>query len=138
MRGGHQTIPPRTNPSNISTPPLERRTTLFIADDPGVPVAKLALADGINATLLHTWIGKQQRQSLAAISSRGSVATPSPFIPVVSINAQRSPITALQAMCFRVVVSAAPSFSSSREYSCANSLTLTSILLARTSTPLSP
>ncbi|MDH1381239.1 transposase [Comamonas aquatica] len=74
--------------------PQAKRELIEASMQPGVSVAKLALAHGINANLLRTWIGKQQRQSLAANSSRGSAATPSPFVPVVPIKAQRSPITA--------------------------------------------
>ena len=60
---------------------------------PGISVAKLALAHGINANLLRTWMSKHQRQSLPGNSLRPSAATPAPFIPVVPVSACRSPIT---------------------------------------------
>lgn len=60
---------------------------------PGVSVAKLALAHGVNANLLRTWMTKHQRQSLAGGSVRPSAAAPAPFIPVVPVGAHRSPIT---------------------------------------------
>ena len=60
---------------------------------PGVSVAKLALAHGINANLLRTWMTKHQRQSLAGGSEQTSVAARSPFIPVAPVSACRSPIT---------------------------------------------
>ena len=62
---------------------------------PGVSVAKLALAHGINANLLRTWMTKHQRQLLAGGSLRPSSSTPAPFIPVVPVSAHRSPITPL-------------------------------------------
>ena len=74
--------------------PQAKRELIEASLQPGVSVAKLALAHGVNANLLRTWIGKHQRQLLAANSSRTTATTPSPFIPVVSIKAQRSPITA--------------------------------------------
>ena len=60
---------------------------------PGVSVAKLALAHGINANLLRTWMIKHQRQLLVGGSLQRSGATPAPFIPVVPVSAHRSPIT---------------------------------------------
>jgi transposase len=60
---------------------------------PGVSVAKLALAHGVNANLLRTWMTKHQRQSLAGGSLQRSGAAPTPFIPVVPVSAHRSPIT---------------------------------------------
>jgi transposase len=60
---------------------------------PGVSVAKLALAHGINANLLRTWMTKHQRQLLAGDSPQRSAAAPAPFIPVVPVSAHRSPIT---------------------------------------------
>ena len=74
--------------------PQAKRELIEASLQPGVSVAKLALAHGINANLLRTWIGKHQRQLLAENSLRATATTPSPFIPVVSIKAQRSPITA--------------------------------------------
>jgi transposase len=60
---------------------------------PGVSVAKLALAHGINANLLRAWMTKHQRQLLAGGSLRPSSATPASFIPVVPVSAHRSLIT---------------------------------------------
>lgn len=76
--------------------PQAKRELIEASLQPGVSVAKLALSHGVNANLLRTWIGKHQRQLLAANSSRATAATPSSFIPVVSIQAQQSPITALE------------------------------------------
>lgn len=59
---------------------------------PGVSVAKLALTHGVNANLLRTWMTKHQRQSSAGGSLPASAATAAPFIPVVAVSAERSPI----------------------------------------------
>lgn len=73
--------------------PQAKRELIEASFLPGVSVAKLALAHGINANLLRTWMTKHQRQSLAGVSVRSSAATLSPFIPVVPVSAHRSPIT---------------------------------------------
>jgi transposase len=73
--------------------PQAKRELIETCFLPGVSVAKLALAHGINANLLRTWMTKHQRQSLAGGSVRPSAATPAPFIPVVPVSAHRSPIT---------------------------------------------
>lgn len=73
--------------------PQAKRELIEACFLPGVSVAKLALAHGINANLLRTWMTKQQRQSLPGISVRSSAATPAPFIQVVPVSAHRSPIT---------------------------------------------
>jgi transposase-like protein len=73
--------------------PQAKRELIEASLQPGVSVARLALTHGINANLLRKWIGKYQHQSMAGASLRRSTPTPSPFIPVVAINAQRSPIT---------------------------------------------
>jgi transposase-like protein len=73
--------------------PQAKRELIETCFLPGVSVAKLALAHGINANLLRTWMTKHQRQSLAGGSLRPSTATPAPFIPVVPVSACRSPIT---------------------------------------------
>ena len=73
--------------------PQAKRKLIEAGLQPGVSVAKLALAHGINANLLRTWIGKHQRQLLAGGSLQRSAATPAPFIPVVPVSAHRSPIT---------------------------------------------
>lgn len=57
---------------------------------PGISVAKLAPAHGINANLLRTWMTKHQRQSLVDGSARPSAAAPAPFIRVMPISAHRS------------------------------------------------
>lgn len=72
--------------------PQAKRELIEACFLPGVSVAKLALAHGINANLLRTWMTKHQRQSLAGGSVRPSVATPAAFIPVVPVSAHRSPI----------------------------------------------
>ena len=72
--------------------PQAKRELIEACFLPGVSVAKLALAHGINANLLRTWMTKHQRQSLPGVSVRSSAATPSPFIPVVPVSAHRSPI----------------------------------------------
>ncbi len=72
--------------------PQAKRELIEASLQPGVSVAKLALAHGINANLLRTWMNKHQRQSMTAGSLRPS-ATPAPFIPVVPVSAHRSPIT---------------------------------------------
>jgi len=43
---------------------------------PGVSVAKLALACGINANLLRTWMTKHQRQLLAGSFGAAQFADP--------------------------------------------------------------
>ena len=72
--------------------PQAKRELIEAGLQPGVSVAKLALAYGINANLLRTWMTKHQRQSLAGGSVQRSAA-PAPFIPVVPVSAHRSPIT---------------------------------------------
>ena len=72
--------------------PQAKRELIEASLQPGVSVAKLALAHGINANLLRTWMTKHQRQSLVGNSVRPSVATQAPFIPVVPVRVQRSPI----------------------------------------------
>ncbi len=73
--------------------PQAKRELIEACFLPGVSVAKLALAHGINANLLRTWMTKHQRQSLPGVLVRSSAATPSPFIPVAPVSAHRSPIT---------------------------------------------
>ena len=74
--------------------PQAKRELIEACFLPGVSVAKLALAHGINANLLRTWMTKHQRQSLAVVSVRSSATTPAPFIPVVPASPHRSPLTA--------------------------------------------
>ena len=76
----HRLVVGRKQDGRCCYDPQAKRELIEASLKPGVSVAKLALAHGINANLLRTWIAKQQRQSLAAVSSRGSTATPSPFI----------------------------------------------------------
>lgn len=73
--------------------PQAKRELIEACFLPGVSVAKLALAHGINANLLRTWMTKHQRQLLAGGSLQRSGAAPAPFIPVVPVGAHRSPIT---------------------------------------------
>ena len=73
--------------------PQAKRELIEAGLQPGVSVAKLALAHGINANLLRTWMTKHQRQLLAGGSLQRSAATPAPFIPVVPVSPHRSPIT---------------------------------------------
>lgn len=73
--------------------PEAKRELIEASFQPGVSVAKLALAHGINANLLRTWMTKHQRQLLAGGSLQRSAAAPAPFIPVVPVSACRSPIT---------------------------------------------
>jgi transposase len=73
--------------------PQAKRELIEAGFLPGVSVAKLALARGINANLLRTWMTKHQRQLLAGDSPQRSAAVRSPFIPVVPVSAHRSPIT---------------------------------------------
>ncbi len=70
--------------------PQAKRELIEAGLQPGVSVAKLALAHGINANLLRTWMTKHQRQ-LAGSSPQRSAAAP--FIPVVPVSVGRSPIT---------------------------------------------
>ena len=72
--------------------PQAKRELIEACFLPGVSVAKLALAHGINANLLRTWMTKHQRQSLAGGSALPSTAMRTPFIPVVPVRAHRSPI----------------------------------------------
>jgi transposase-like protein len=74
--------------------PQAKRELVEVGLQPGISIAKLALAHGINANLLRTWMTKHQRQSLAGRSVLPSV-TRSPFIPVVPASTHRSPITPL-------------------------------------------
>jgi transposase-like protein/transposase len=76
-----------------ATTPQAKRELIEAGFLPGVSVAKLALAHGINANLLRTWMTKHQRQLLAGDSPQRSAAVRSPFIPVVPVSAHRSPIT---------------------------------------------
>lgn len=71
--------------------PQAKRELIKASLQPGVSV-KLALTHGINANLLRKWIGKYRHQSLAGGSLRPSTRTPAPFMPVVPISAQRSPV----------------------------------------------
>ena len=73
--------------------PQAKRELIEACFLPGISVAKLALAHGINANLLRTWIGKHQRQLLAGGSLQRSAAAPAPFIPVVPVSVGRSPIS---------------------------------------------
>ena len=73
--------------------PQAKRELIEACFLPGVSVAKLALAHGINANLLRTWMTKHQRQLLAGGLLRPSSSTPASFIPVVPVSAPRSPIT---------------------------------------------
>ena len=73
--------------------PQAKRELIEACFLPGVSVAKLALAHGINANLLRTWMTKHQRQLLAGGLLRPSSSTPASFIPVVTVSAPRSPIT---------------------------------------------
>lgn len=72
--------------------PQAKRELIEAGLQPGVSVAKLALAHGINANLLRTWMTKHQRQSMSAGALRAS-DTPAPFIPVVPVSPHRLPIT---------------------------------------------
>jgi len=73
--------------------PQAKRELIEACLQPGVSVAKLALAHGINANLLRTWVTKHQRQLLAGDSQQRSGAARSPFIPVAPVSAHRSPLT---------------------------------------------
>ena len=72
--------------------PQAKRELIEACLRPGVSVAKLALTHGVNANQLRTWMTKHQRQLSTGGSLLPSAATPAPFIPVVAITAQRSPI----------------------------------------------
>lgn len=72
--------------------PQAKRELIEAGLQPGVSVAKLALAHGINANLLRTWMTKHQRQLLAG-DSQQRVLAPAPFIPVVPVSAHRLPLT---------------------------------------------
>ena len=72
--------------------PQAKRELIEACLRPGVSVAKLALTHGVNANLLRTWVTKHQRQLSGGDSLLPSTATPAPFIPVVAVTAQRSPI----------------------------------------------
>ena len=72
--------------------PQAKRELVEVSLQPGVSVAKLALAHGINAILLRTWMTQHQRQSAAGRSVLPSV-TRAPFVPVVPVSPHRSPIT---------------------------------------------
>jgi len=72
--------------------PQAKRELIEACLRPGISVAKLALTHGVNANLLRTWLTKHQRQLSASGSSRPTAATLAPFIPVVVVTAQRSPI----------------------------------------------
>ncbi len=73
--------------------PQAKRELIEAGLQPGVSVAKLALAYGINANLLRTWMTMHQRQLLAGGSLRPSSSTLTAFIPVVPVSAHHSPIT---------------------------------------------
>ena len=67
--------------------PQAKRELIEACLQPGVSVAKLALTHGVNANQLRTWMTKHQRQLSAGGSLLPSVATPAPFIPVVTVGA---------------------------------------------------
>jgi len=75
--------------------PQAKQALIEAGLQPGVSVAKLALAHGINANLLRTWMTKHQRQLLAGDSPQ-RLAARSPFIPVVPVSAHRLPMTPLE------------------------------------------
>ena len=72
--------------------PQAKRELIEACLQPGVSVAKLALTHGVNANQLRTWMTKHQRQLSAGGSLQASAATPAPFISVVAVTAQCSPI----------------------------------------------
>ena len=72
--------------------PQAKRELIEACLRPGVSVAKLALTHEVNANLLRNWVTRHQRQLSAGGYSLTSAATPAPFIPVVQVSAQRSPI----------------------------------------------
>ena len=74
--------------------PQAKRELIEACLRPGVSVAKLALTNGVNANLLRTWVTKHQRQLSGGDSLLPSVATLAPFIPVVTVSAQRPQIAA--------------------------------------------
>ena len=76
--------------------PQAKRELIEACLQPGVSVAKLALTHGINANQLRTWMTKHQRQLSAGGSLLTSAATRAPFIPVVAITAERSPIAPVE------------------------------------------
>ncbi|TCR62008.1 transposase [Rhizobium sp. BK376] len=62
--------------------PVEKDRLIDAALEPGVSVAGLALAHGINANQLHNWIRLRQRQQ-AAKALAVMPGAPSAFVPVV-------------------------------------------------------
>ena len=72
--------------------PQAKRELIEACLQPGVSVAKLALTHGVNANQLRTWMTKHQRQLSTGGSLLPSAATPAPFISVVAVTAQCSPI----------------------------------------------
>jgi transposase len=82
----------RKRDGRCSYDPKAKRELIEACFQPGVSVAKLALAHGINANLLRTWMTKYQRQSLAGRSVQPS-GTGAPFIPVLPVSGHRSPIS---------------------------------------------
>lgn len=61
--------------------PQAKRELIETCFLPGVSVAKLALAYGINANRLRIWRAKHQRQLLTGGSRPGCVAVPTAVVP---------------------------------------------------------
>lgn len=81
--------------------PRHKRAIVEQCLQPGVSVAGIALAHGINANLVRKWIVKQQRTALAA---KPSSPVPAALLPV-AVQAQR-PGSAVRAAapCSRIVL----------------------------------
>jgi transposase len=73
--------------------PEAKRELVEVCLRPGISVAGMALAHGINANLLRKWID-HSRSTAAMATAEPAVALPS-FVPVVSITTPEPSISAL-------------------------------------------
>ena len=70
--------------------PVEKDRLIDAALEPGVSVAGLALAHGINANQLHNWIRLRQRQQAENALTAMPCAPPA-FVPVVAVSPTARP-----------------------------------------------
>jgi transposase len=69
-------------------------------DAPGASVAKVAMAHGINANVVHRWrqLARQERAAAAvSVATTAAVASPNEFVPVVLKPTLLAPRAAQQA-----------------------------------------
>ncbi len=83
--------------------PVEKERLIDAALEPGVSVARLALAHGIDANQLHNWIRLRQRRQAENASTTMLISATSAFVPVVeAAPIERLPATSVQPTSARV------------------------------------